>query len=744
MSRSTDALVAELLEQLGRMRDYREASQVALASALEHTAFERGGIVVRREEDRWEIGRGLASGNPEFSALPVSGTALERSLRGGEPTLLRDSRSAAEAGFRPCAVLPFQNAAGEPLGGLLLETDELDRDTAFLASVFRRCAPTLDGLVARETLRERNARVEQESTLLGGIHDTLPDPVILTDPGNDIVVANRRADELFSARAGDSPGRTRAVHTNTFLFSAFLTQEQIGEGEEAARELNLVDPSDGSDLLFEVLTTTLSPERTNRGFVISVLRDITDLKRAVNELELEYRRSRGAEHRARQESQRLNAIIENAAEPILVTDARSKIVLMNPEAERLFDVPADRSPQEEGRRQVWTNVTRFTSLVNEFLLQPETRRTEMLILTEPETGRQFPVQAVKTKILDRVDEPVAIVTILRDLTQELENERLARELRELNEGLEERIEIATGELAERNRILEWQSDELEKASRLKSEFLARMSHELRTPINAMLGYTSLLQERVYGELDGEQEQALEKIQTASNHLLTLISEILDLSKIEAGKMPLRVEEVRLEEQLSAIMETIGPMLDEKRLEFRREIEEDLPPFRTDPTKLRQVLLNLVQNGIKYTEEGSVTVRAGLADGGSHVHIEIEDTGIGIREEDLDLIFEDFRQADQSPARAYGGTGLGLSISRKLLAMMGGAISVESTYGEGSRFRVELPLRTEEDAVENQVRRATLESADAGSGMSPTSGSRDSGPPPASTTRDSDPSPSSRG
>lgn len=298
---------------------------------------------------------------------------------------------------------------------------------------------------------------------------------------------------------------------------------------------------------------------------------------------------------------------------------------------------------------------------------------------------------------------------MRDLTQEQENERLAAELRSLNERLEERIEIATKELAERNRLLVWQIQELEKASLLKSEFLARMSHELRTPINAMLGYTSLLRERIYGDLTIEQEKALEKIRAASKHLLTLISEILDLSKIEAGKMPVRLERVRLEQLVAEIGQTLGPLFDDRGLAFRIELSDELPTLRTDPTKLRQVLLNLLENALKYTREGWVALRAYPQEGG-RLRIEVEDTGIGIAEEDQELIFEDFRQADQSSDHEYGGTGLGLSISRKLLALLGGTIAVRSEAGKGSVFTVEIPVRSEPGTVDEQARRVLIEGA----------------------------------
>jgi signal transduction histidine kinase len=282
----------------------------------------------------------------------------------------------------------------------------------------------------------------------------------------------------------------------------------------------------------------------------------------------------------------------------------------------------------------------------------------------------------------------------------------------LNDQLEDRIRRATTELEEHNRRLEWQSFELEKAYRLKSEFLASMSHELRTPINVMLGYTALMREKIYGELSNQQDEALAKVYTTSQHLLELINDILDLSKIEAGKMPVHIEKVSLEALINELSETIDPMIRNRGLSYATDVQPDMPTLQTDRTKLKQILLNLLSNAIKFTHSGTVSVIAQLAPGGEHVRITVKDTGIGIKAEHLDMIFEDFRQIDQSRTREYGGTGLGLSITKKLLTLLGGVISVESTYGMGSSFTLDLPLTTDPMTIEEQVRRAVVESDNA--------------------------------
>jgi signal transduction histidine kinase len=270
----------------------------------------------------------------------------------------------------------------------------------------------------------------------------------------------------------------------------------------------------------------------------------------------------------------------------------------------------------------------------------------------------------------------------------VENETLYEALKRLYGELEERVRAATADLAEQNRRLQWQATELEKANRLKSDFLASMSHELRTPINALIGYAALMLDRLYGELTPKQEQGLTRIQASAQHLLELINDILDLAKIEAGKMPVNVGEVRLAELASEIAEQVEPMMRKKALAFDVNVPADLPVLHTDRTKVRQILLNLLVNAGKFTHEGRVTLAARAEPGG--VALMVSDTGIGIAREDREAIWEDFRQVDQSRTREYGGTGLGLSITKKLVRALGGTVTVESEPGAGSTFTVRLP------------------------------------------------------
>jgi PAS domain S-box-containing protein len=569
-----------------------------------------------------------------------------------------------------------------PDTGLLEELVEV----AFLAGPVVMRLQELDDAV------QDNERLRQQRDRLTLMVDSLPDPVVITNATNDIVSSNRQADHLLHARESDSPGRRRAIELNNLLFTSFLAKAMMGGSQGGARELNLVDPDEGSDLLFEVLTHPLGARVGPEDAVLSVLRDVTDLRRASHELERQVQRVRQGEIKARSERDRLNLILENVADPILVTDDKSNIILMNEQAERLFQVTdATALPNQRQLLAVRGNDTKFTSFVSEFALMDQSARRERMVLTQPLTGLGLPVEVVSGKVSNERGEPVAIVSVLHDLTREVENERLFEALKQLNLELEGRIRAATADLAAQNAKLQWQSQELERANRLKSEFLASMSHELRTPINALIGYAALLLDGVLGDITPTQRDALTRARAAAEHLLALINDILDLAKIEAGKMPLHLQDVALAPVTREVAQQVEPLVRKKLLRFHTVVSDDCPAIVTDRTKVKQILLNLVSNAVKFTHEGSVTVAVACAPEGG-VTIRVSDTGIGIRREDLEAIWEDFRQVDQSRTREHGGTGLGLSITRKLLERLGGRASVESEYGKGTTFTVWLPAR----------------------------------------------------
>ncbi len=725
----TDEWLAELLSAIAEARDFSAAGSLFLARVAEAVGSERGRLlqlhdghqnlaVVAELGDDGTRGRDTAipledGSHPlvisalallvaEGRNVSVPGVAYEtwtvvphpRPLTRGAPPLLDEPRALELLEARGVTVLSRSGSRGRsgqaPAGLLLLDGTFDPAVVESLRRVATLAGPVLARLASADEFRRAAERLDQQRDLLTALVNSLPDPIVITDSSNDIVVQNRRAEHLLTFGEQDSDGRRRAVEINNLLFTSFLARAVMAGGmPSGSRELNLVDPDEGTDLLFEVLAHQLLGGHTPAGSYVSVLRDVTDLRRASNELERQVQRVRLAEIDATRERDRLNLILENVADPILVTDDRSNIILMNQQAEQLFQEGGQ--GQRSRTQAVRANDTKFTTFISDFTLGPAMSRREQMRLIHPGSGRELPMEVVSGKIMNQRGEPLAIVSVLHDLTKQVENERLYHELKQFSGQLEERIRAATADLAEQNARLQWQSKELEKANRLKSEFLASMSHELRTPINALIGYTALMLDRIYGELTAKQEEGLRRIQVSAQHLLALINDILDLAKIEAGKMPLHLEETSLQHLIGEITQQIEPMVRKKQLDYTCRIPADLPPIHTDRVKVKQILLNLLSNAVKFTHRGEVELN--VVPSGEHVRIEVADTGIGIQPRDLEAIWEDFRQLDQSRTREYGGTGLGLSITRKLVERLGGTITVASVPAEGSIFSVMLPMRS---------------------------------------------------
>ena len=277
-----------------------------------------------------------------------------------------------------------------------------------------------------------------------------------------------------------------------------------------------------------------------------------------------------------------------------------------------------------------------------------------------------------------------------------EKDGYARDLKKLNVELEDKVKERTRELEVANEELQKANVRIREADRLKSEFLANMSHELRTPMNAIIGFTRLVHRKTGDLLPLKQRENLEKVEMSANQLLNLINDILDLSKIEAGKMTVSVMPVHLGSLVDACFATVEPMVKKETVRLVKEIPPGLPELTTDQDKLKQVMINLLSNALKFTEKGEV--RLSVARENSRVKIAVSDTGIGMPSDALEYIFDEFRQVDGSSTRKHGGTGLGLSITKKLVNLLGGTIDVSSVVNEGSTFTIMLPLEAKKQVV----------------------------------------------
>ena len=584
--------------------------------------------------------------------------------------------------------IPLRSEASEPGYGVLLVSGvgpDLDSDTIWLG---RTLGKQVSRLLGRQVLA--GTRFAQERMLLYSIINAVTDPILLTDTEGKLIIANSHAEKLFAAPEEASEGWRRAAALNNMLFSAALSTSAVGMIEMARRELLLVDPLEGSDLLFELLSSRAKDERQGT-YVVSILRNVTDLARAKEEIEESYRTLRVAQAEVRDERHRLDLIIDSVADPILVTDQEGDIVLMNTPAERLFNAPG--IDDELALRRVRANGANLTSFVSNVLTRSgEQRYRGEIQLGDPLTGRALPVEAVSGTILSEQGELMWVVTILHDLTEAIEKARLYEQLKQASVELERKVQEATAELAEQNELLRRQHIALEQASALKSQFLANMSHEFRTPLNAILGYTHMLLHNVTGQVTDPQRKSLSRIDSNARHLLALINDILDITRIEAGRMPLNATTFGLGELFDEVQSELEPIIKRSNLAVTAKVRGVVPAVRSDRQKVKQIVLNLLSNALKFTPGGSVTMTASYDARVRQVVIAVKDTGVGIPDEDQVKVFEDFRQLDSSPARGYGGTGLGLSICRRLAQILGGTIELESSAGSGSTFTLRLPAK----------------------------------------------------
>jgi PAS domain S-box-containing protein len=298
---------------------------------------------------------------------------------------------------------------------------------------------------------------------------------------------------------------------------------------------------------------------------------------------------------------------------------------------------------------------------------------------------------VSLQAIHEGEECVGLLGVARDIT---ERKRAEQELRRHREHLEEEVQARTKELKQANEELTVAKERAEDANQAKSEFLANMSHELRTPLNAIIGYSEMLQEVAEEQDQQEFLPDLNKIQTAGKHLLGLINDILDLSKIEAGKMQLYQERFAVRPMIDDVINTVQPLVEKNGNQLEVACGDDLGTIVADQIKTRQVLFNLMSNACKFTQAGKIRLEARRQKMGEAEWVEfrVQDTGIGMSREQIDKLFRPFTQADVSTTRKYGGTGLGLAISRHFCHMMGGNLDVESVPGEGSTFTLWLPVR----------------------------------------------------
>ena len=336
----------------------------------------------------------------------------------------------------------------------------------------------------------------------------------------------------------------------------------------------------------------------------------------------------------------------------------------------------------------------------------KTRHIPIVFLTAAYKSEEFKKKGYGIGAADYLTKPIdtpqlisKIQTYLRFIQQERQHNRI-----EL--ALESKVNERTAELLESNKLLQqeiierkqmeekirWALEKAESVNLAKSQFLANMSHELRTPLNVIIGYSEMIEEEASDLGCDDLKPDLEKIGLAAKHLLSLISDVLDITKIEAGKMEFHCETFALSQVINEMIHSVQPLMDKQGNTFQASISDDLGEMSIDATKMRQILLNLLSNAAKFTDNGLITLKVTSTNeqGYKWFNFIVTDTGIGIKSEKISQLFQLFSQVDSSSTRKHGGTGLGLVITKQFTEMMGGTISVESEFGKGSTFIVRLP------------------------------------------------------
>ena len=532
---------------------------------------------------------------------------------------------------------------------------------------------------AEESLQDSEARFRAFLELAS-------EAIIVTNTTGKIVVFNAKAEDLFGYDHTEVLGRT----------VEFLMPERYHQSHVAHRAAYRVKPTkrsmgktqnlfarrkDGTEFPIEA---GLSFMQTKDGtFVMTFLTDITERKRAEEEIK---RLNESLERRAFESETRYQQIVELAEEGIWVVDSEAKTTYVNQAMARMLGC----SETEMLARPIYDFIYEADYQTAQSNLEARKQGTgeKHEFKLKAKDGKAVWTYMSTSPVLDENGKMLWSCSLVYDITERKQAEEQLRQS-------SERISLANAELA--------------RATRLKDEFLASMSHELRTPLNAILGLSEALQEEVYGPLTDRQQRSLSTIEQSGKHLLELITEILDLSKIESGKMELQMAPVSLQNLCESSLAFVKQQAHQKKIELRSKISQGLGEIELDERRIRQVLVNLLSNAVKFTPEGGKVGLEVEANPDSEIlQFRVIDTGIGIAPENIDKLFKPFVQLDSSLSRRYAGTGLGLALVRRIAELHGGSVCLESEIGKGSQFTITLPWREAAKKILSETEQAELQ------------------------------------
>jgi len=500
--------------------------------------------------------------------------------------------------------------------------------------------------------------------------ESASEAIIVTNAQGEIIVFNAKAEELFGYNRTEvfgrkieylMPPRYHSIHTDHRAdYLTHPSKRSMGKSQDLYAKRQ-----DGTEFPIEVGLSTI---QTKHGtFVIAFLTDITERQQAEHEIK---RLNQKLESQIRETETRYAQIVELAEEGIWVTDVQGNTTYTNQAMARMLGYTEVEILGHAIADFLTPGDNRFTPASSIPLNPSQVHRQEVELRTK--TGNNIWAYMSTSPVLDDQGNLLWSCALVYDIT---ERKQAEKQLRESNE----RISLANAELA--------------RATRLKDEFLASMSHELRTPLNAILGLAEALQEEVYGSLTPKQRKSLATIEQSGKHLLELINDILDLSKIESGKMSLSVSLVSVDSLCESSLTFIKQQAQQKNIRLDYHIAPGLSEIEVDERRIRQVLVNLLSNAVKFTPDGGkVSLQVTTDPDGEQLQLSVTDTGIGIAPENLDKLFKPFVQLDSSLSRRYAGTGLGLALVRRIVELQGGSIALESEVGKGSCFTVMLPWK----------------------------------------------------
>ncbi len=569
--------------------------------------------------------------------------------------LQRASLARAGAGAAEPAEGRFYRQDGSALWALLA-TSTVNADDGRYAGTLTMVTDITDRRLAELALRHSNQR-------LASVFNAVTNGLLVFDAAGNVVECNAAASRMLGRAAARGAGAWDGMHEDGHRFSApeHPVAQALASGQPV-REVVMGVAAEGDTCWLSVNVEPLRDEHGPGRMVVASLTDISYRKRSEDAL--------------RQGEQRLQEIIQMMPIGLFIKDKDSRMLLMNRACEQQFgytfdelnngDYSALHAPEEiAGFRAKDLEAFAGRTLID----FEET-------IWNPALGQARHLRTFKKPVYDAHGAPAYLICMAIDISDSKATERA---LRELNEHLEERVAQRTAQLEEARR-------QAEEASAAKGQFLAKMSHEIRTPMNGVIGMAYLA---LKTELEPRQRDYLEKIRFAGEHLLRIIDDILDISKIEAGKLAIEEVDFALDHVIQTLTTVVAPKAASRGLRLHFTLDPALPPvLRGDPLRLGQILINYVNNAIKFSEHGSieVSVRRVLADADACLlRFEVRDHGIGLSEAEQAKLFQAFQQADSAITREYGGTGLGLAICKQLAQLMGGEVGVHSAPGAGSTF-----------------------------------------------------------